>query len=214
MIAILDYRAGNLTSVERALRHLGFDCAVTDSHEIIRAASHIVFPGVGAAGKSMENLRTLGLDAVLREQLQAGIPVLGICVGLQVLFEYSEENDTPCLGILPGTVRLFPHDLRSASGEPLKIPHMGWNEVRFRGDHPVFRGIAPGSEFYFVHSYYPVPAVADHVVGDVEYGITFSAAVAHGNLVAMQFHPEKSGPPGLRILRNFCHWDGTRNASC
>lgn len=208
MIAILDYRAGNLTSVERALRHLGFDCAVTDSHAIIRGASHIIFPGVGAAGKSMENLKRLGLDAALRERLQAGVPVLGICVGLQVLFEYSEENDTRCLGILPGSVRLFPRDMRSPSGEALKIPHMGWNEVRFRGGHPVLRDIPPGSEFYFVHSYYPDPTHIEQVAGDVEYGITFSAAVARDSLIAMQFHPEKSGPPGLRILRNFCHWDG------
>jgi imidazole glycerol-phosphate synthase subunit HisH len=208
VIAILDYRAGNLTSVERALRFLGFDCNVTDSHEIIRRASHIIFPGVGAAGKSMENLKRLGLDELLRERLQASVPILGICVGLQVLFDYSEENDTKCLGILPGSVKLFPRDMRSSHGEALKIPHMGWNEVRFRGDHPVFRNIPPASEFYFVHSYYPAPANPEQVVADVDYGITFSTAVAHENLVAMQFHPEKSGPPGLRILRNFCHWDG------
>ncbi|MHC1741436.1 MAG: imidazole glycerol phosphate synthase subunit HisH [Syntrophobacteraceae bacterium] len=208
MIAILDYRAGNLTSVQRALRFLGFDCKVTDSHATIRAADRIIFPGVGAAGKSMENLKILGLDALLRERLDAGVPTLGICVGLQVLFDYSEENDTPCLGILPGSVKLFPRDMRSSNGEALKIPHMGWNEVRFRGGHPVFRDIPPGSEFYFVHSYFPAPTDPAQVVGDVDYGITFSTAVAYKNLVAMQFHPEKSGPPGLQILRNFCHWDG------
>ncbi|MFP5213688.1 MAG: imidazole glycerol phosphate synthase subunit HisH, partial [Acidobacteriota bacterium] len=158
MIAILDYRAGNLTSVERALQYLGFECRITDSHEEIRKAERIVFPGVGAAGKSMENLKNLGIDVILRERLDAGVPVLGICVGLQVLFDASEENDTRCLGILPGTVRLFPSTLRNPAQESLKIPHMGWNEVSFIRNHPVFDDIPPHSEFYFVHSYYPDPS--------------------------------------------------------
>lgn len=209
MIAILDYRAGNLTSVQRALHNLGFPCQITDSHEVIRASERIIFPGVGAAGKSMENLKALGLDVMLQERLDAGVPVLGICVGLQVLFNYSEENDTDCLGILPGKTRLFPGDMRSEQGERLKVPHMGWNEVNFMMDHPVFRNIPPGSEFYFVHSYYPDPRDPSHVAGKTSYGISFAAAVARSNLVAVQFHPEKSGPPGLRILSNFCRWDGS-----
>lgn len=210
MIAILDYRAGNLTSVERALKYLGFPCEITDSREKIEHAERIIFPGVGAAGKSMENLKRLGLDDVLRERLHGGIPVLGICVGLQVLFETSEENNnTRCLEILPGAVRRFPEDLRSPDGDLLKIPHMGWNEVRFVQSHPVFEGIPEGSAFYFVHSYYPRPADEKLVAGIADYGISFCAAVARENLVAMQFHPEKSGPPGLRILRNFCRWDGS-----
>lgn len=213
MIAILDYRAGNLTSVERALRYLGYPCQITDSHEKIEGAERIIFPGVGAAGKSMENLRRLGLDTLLRERLQAGVPVLGICVGLQVLFEYSEENDTPCLGILPGSVRRFPDDLHSGDGLALKIPHMGWNEVRFVKNHPVFEDILPGSAFYFVHSYYPQPGKENLSAGTTEYGMTFCAAVARENLVAMQFHPEKSGPPGLAILRNFCRWNGSSAAA-
>lgn len=208
MIAILDYRAGNLTSVERALQFLGFPCCITDSHDEIRRADHIIFPGVGAAGKSMDNLRRLGLDAILRERLDEGIPVLGICVGLQVLFEYSEENDTKCLGILPGEVRLFPSNLDGGDGHPLKIPHMGWNEVKFNKNHPVFADIPSGSEFYFVHSYYPDPSEPAHAAGRTTYGIPFISAVARSNLVAVQFHPEKSGPPGLQILKNFCRWDG------
>ncbi len=207
MIAILDYRAGNLTSVERALRFLGVPCEITHSHEVIGKAERIIFPGVGAAGKSMKDLKELGLDALLKERLEAGTPVLGICVGLQVLFDYSEENDTRCLGIIPGRVRLFPADLRSGQGEALKIPHMGWNEVAFVS-HPVFKDIPSGSEFYFVHSYYPDPANPGHIAGRTEYGMTFASAVAQSNLVAVQFHPEKSGPPGLKILENFSRWNG------
>lgn len=157
----------------------------------------------------MENLRELGLDGVLRQRLDAGVPVLGICVGLQVLLDYSEENDTPCLGIIPGRVRRFPWDMRTTGGESLKIPHMGWNAVAFTQDHPVFEKIPAESEFYFVHSYYPDPGEPQHIAGRTEYGITFASAVAEGNLVAVQFHPEKSGPPGLQLLKNFCCWNGT-----
>jgi glutamine amidotransferase len=214
VIAILDYRAGNLTSVARALRFLGVSCEITHSHGLIREAERIIFPGVGAAGRSMENLRELGLDTLLRERLEAGIPILGICVGLQVLFDYSEENDTTCLGVLPGKVRLFPSGMRNERGEALKIPHMGWNAVSFVAEHPVFEGIPSDSEFYFVHSYYPFPDDQAQVVGKTEYGITFASACAHKNLAAVQFHPEKSGPPGLKILQNFCQWDGKESTPC
>ncbi|NLI80418.1 MAG: imidazole glycerol phosphate synthase subunit HisH [Deltaproteobacteria bacterium] len=208
MIAILDYRAGNLTSVERALRHLGLPCEITASHDRIREAQRIIFPGVGAAGKAMQDLKDLGLDALLRERFNAGIPILGICVGLQVLFQYSQENDTRCLGLLPGRVVRFPSQLCTDGGVPLKIPHMGWNAVSFLRDHPVFRDVSPSSEFYFVHSYYPEPENREHTVGITEYALSFTSAAAYRNLVAVQFHPEKSGPPGLRILANFHQWDG------
>lgn len=208
MIAILDYRAGNLTSVERALHFLGFPCEVTASHQRIRAAAHLIFPGVGAAGKAMQDLKELGLDILLKERLEAGVPILGICVGLQVLFDTSEENDTTCLGILPGKVRLFPKNLRDERGDPLKVPHMGWNEVVFARPHPVFQGVPPGSEFYFVHSYYPELSDPRYALGRTTYGIPFVCAVGFENLVAVQFHPEKSGPPGLQILHNFCQWHG------
>ncbi len=208
MIAILDYKAGNLTSVKRALDHLGHPCQITNSHDEIRKADKVVFPGVGAAGKSMESLGELGLDRLLRELLDAGAPILGICVGLQVLFDISQENQTTCLGILPGEVKRFPEKMYSETGDLLKIPHMGWNAVRFVNDHPVFRDIPAGSEFYFVHSYYPQPANEEISAGKTEYGITFTSAVAFRNLVAVQFHPEKSGKPGLRLLDNFCRWHG------
>jgi glutamine amidotransferase len=206
VIAILDYKAGNLTSVERALNHLGFPCIVTNSHQEIRKAERVVFPGVGAAGKSMESLGELGLDTLLHELFDSGVPILGICVGLQVLFDFSEENNTRCLGILPGEVRRFPEKMQSEDGRLLKIPHMGWNAANFVGDHPVFRDIPEGSEFYFVHSYYPHPAAPDMTAATTGYGIEFASAVAYRNLAAVQFHPEKSGKPGLRLLENFCRW--------
>ena len=208
MIAILDYRAGNLTSVERALRHLGFSCRITFDHDQIRKAERIVFPGVGAAGKSMADVKELGLDTLLRERLESGVPILGICVGLQILLDYSEENDTPCLGIIPGKVRLFPKDLQDVKGERLKVPHMGWNSVTFTQRHPLFEKIPPESEFYFVHSYYPDPNRPQQVAAKTEYGISFASGVLYNNLLAVQFHPEKSGPPGLQLLHNFCTWDG------
>jgi glutamine amidotransferase len=211
MIGIVDYRAGNLTSVARALRYLGEDCRITDDPKILAACSHIIFPGVGAAGEAMANLRQRKLDHWIKTWVASGIPVLGICLGTQVIFSYSEENDTPCLGIVPGMVKRFP-ELVDADGRPLKIPHMGWNQVHFTREHPVFQDIPAGAEFYFVHSYYPDPApdsVDDTwVIGQTEYGFTFCSAVARKNLVAVQFHPEKSGRPGLQILANFCRWGG------
>ena len=207
MIAIIDYRAGNLTSVARALRFLGQDCEVTDDPGKIAAAQRVIFPGVGAAGEAMANLRAKGLDACVRDVFQAGKPILGICLGTQIIFDYSEEDDTACLGIIPGRVRKFPEGMEEG-GQRLKIPHMGWNRINYRGGHPVFRGLPEGAEFYFVHSYYPEPADGSAAVGRARYGMEFCAAVAHRNLAAVQFHAEKSGRIGLRILENFCGWDG------
>ena len=207
MIAIVDYRAGNLTSVARALHFLEKPCRITSDPDELRRASRIIFPGVGAAGEAMSHLRQTGWDHLLRECVQEGKPVLGICMGTQVILEHSEENDTPCLGIVAGCVKRFPADLRQ-DGERLKIPHMGWNRVAFQKDHPAFHGLPEGAEFYFVHSYYPEPADFELVAGWTEYGLRFCAALAYKNLVAVQFHPEKSGRPGLQILNNFCSWGG------
>jgi glutamine amidotransferase len=207
MIVIIDYRAGNLTSVERALHFLGEPCEVTGDPGKIEKAHRVIFPGVGAAGEAMGNLRAGGLDVCIREAFQAGKPILGICLGTQVIFDYSEEDEAACLGIVPGRVRRFPGELRE-NGTPLKIPHMGWNRVDFIADHPVFRGVPEGTEFYFVHSYYPSPADERLVAGWSDYGIRFCAAVAYRNLVAVQFHAEKSGRFGLQILKNFCSWEG------
>lgn len=208
MIAIVDYKAGNLTSVERAVRHLGHDARVTDDAEQILNAERIIFPGVGAAGQAMADLQNLGLDAVLRQAFAAGKPILGICLGTQIIFASSEEdNNTQCLGLLPGVVKKFPDPLYE-NGQRLKIPHMGWNQVSFVKQHPVFAGLNPEHEFYFVHSYYPEvdKGAEDIVAGTTHYGLTFASAVAKDNLVAVQFHPEKSGEGGLRILENFCKW--------
>ena len=208
MIAIIDYRAGNLKSVERALKELGFPCRVTQRTDEISNCERIIFPGVGAAGKAMAELRQLGLDKVLKEAFAVNKPILGICLGAQVILERSEENTAQCLGIIRGEVKLFPQPLLSEEKERLKIPHMGWNGVHLQKQHPVMRGITPSDEFYFVHAYYPQPDSDKYVIGTTDYGIVFPSVIGHKNLIAMQFHPEKSGVAGLKILRNFCTWDG------
>jgi glutamine amidotransferase len=209
MIAIVDYRAGNLTSVARALQYLNVPCVITDRAEELRRADRVIFPGVGAAGEAMRNIEEKGLAGCIREVYEAGTPLLGICLGTQVIFEYSEEdNRTTCLGIIPGGVKHFPEGMM-AKGDPLKIPHMGWNRIAFKGSHPLFAGIPGNAEFYFVHSYYPAPSESSDVAGETDYGIRFASAVARRNLVAVQFHPEKSGRFGLKILENFSRWDGS-----
>jgi glutamine amidotransferase len=207
VISIIDYRAGNLTSVARALHHLGEPCEITGDPRKLQKAERIVFPGVGAAGEAMANLRSAGLGRCLRDLFQEGKPILGICLGTQIIFDFSEEDGAACLGLVPGGVKRFPAGLKE-NGKPLKIPHMGWNRVDFVGNHPVFRGMPADSEFYFVHSYYPAPADEKFVAGWSDYGIRFCAAVADRNLVAVQFHAEKSGRFGLQILKNFCRWEG------
>ena len=207
-VAILDYDAGNLTSVERAVRHLGGDAQVTRERSIIKTAERVIFPGVGAAGTSMESLSAYGLDEAIRESVAAGKPVLGICIGCQVILDESEEDGgVGCLGLIPGRAIRF----QFPAGVSRKIPHMGWNEVRFLDNsalHPVFRGVDPGSQFYFVHSYHPVPEHDHDVQARATYGgVEFTAAIAHENLVAVQFHAEKSGRCGLRILENFLSWN-------
>ncbi len=202
MIAIVDYRAGNLTSVARALEHLGHRCEITDRAERIRAADHVILPGVGAAGATMENLRALGLVSVLRDDVaRAGKPFLGICIGIQVLLDHSEEDRADCLGIIGGEVKRYPS---AVDGHPLKVPQIGWNRVRQSRAHPVFAGVPDNTHFYFVNSYYPVPADPAVVIATSDYGIPFTAAIARANVIATQFHLEKSGEAGLKLLDNFC----------
>lgn len=206
MIAILDYEAGNLTSVELAVREVGGDPVVTQDPAVVRDAERVIFPGVGSAAACMDNLRRLGLDRALTDAYEARKPILGICIGIQLLFERSEEDGgVECLGILRGEVVPFVFE----EGRRAKVPHMGWNEIVPTKPHPVLAGIAPGDECYFVHSYH-VRAYDDQVIlAETDYaGVLFPCAVEWHNLAAVQFHPEKSGPIGLAILRNFLAWDG------
>jgi glutamine amidotransferase len=213
VLAILDYEAGNLTSVERAVKLFGADCRITKDPEVVAGAEKVIFPGVGAAGATMKNLIRLGLDKALKDAVAAGKPTLGICIGCQVVMEQSEEDESACLGLIPGGVKRFSPDLKDASGSPLKVPHMGWNEIRFNQHHPVLKDLPHGAEFYFVHSYYPVPADEANCLGVCDYGFDFCAAMAKGSLVALQFHAEKSGKPGLKIIENFLNWDGKEGAN-
>lgn len=199
---VLDYGAGNLKSVENALRFLGARFRVTSLPAELEDAEGLIFPGVGEAAASMTVLKRTGLDQGLRDFLSSGRKILGICIGCQVIFDRSEERDTECLGLLPGTVRRFPRDLG------VKVPHMGWNTVHFTREHPVFAGIPQDSSFYFVHSYYPEPADDAVVAGRTDYGLSFASCIARKNLVAFQFHLEKSGPLGLKLLSNFLAWKG------
>jgi len=208
MIAIVDYQAGNLTSVKRALDYLGYESFITSDPEKVLKASRLIFPGVGAAGSAMANLKRLGLDEALREFFRLGRPMLGICLGIQIIFEQSEEDGVKGLGFLKGKVVRFPEPLYGSFGERLKVPHMGWNRVRKVREHPLFEGIEEDHEFYFVHSFFPVPEEVEVVIGLTEYGMEFTSAVAKFNLWAVQFHPEKSGRPGLKMLDNFLRWRG------
>lgn len=212
MVAVIDYGMGNLRSVSKALEHVGSGVGVrvTYDPELIRRADRVVFPGVGALRDCMTELARLGLDEVIRE-CAATKPFLGICLGMQALLEFSEENNgTPGLGILPGRVVGFPVPfIDVATDERLKVPHMGWNEVHQTRTHPLWAGIAQDSRFYFVHSYYAVPANAEQVAGTVHYGRDVTVALAKENIFAVQFHPEKSQHAGLALLANFMSWDGT-----
>jgi glutamine amidotransferase len=195
-VVIVDYGAGNLRSVARAVAHQGFDPLVSCDARTIGRAPALIVPGVGAAADTMRNLQQGHLVEPIRDYIGRGRPFLGVCMGQQALLTVSEEGgEHKCLDIIPGRVRRLPRGL--------KVPHMGWNQVRQRIPHPVFEGIADGAFFYFVHSYYPDPTDRDVVIGETDYGVTFASVLAKGNLVATQFHPEKSGTDGLKFYGNF-----------
>ena len=194
-IVIVDYGAGNLRSVQKAFQRLGHQAVITDDPQAVTGASAVVFPGQGASPPAMAALERTGLAVAIRQAIAQGKPFFGVCLGLQLLMEWSEEGGTRCLGVLPGTVRKLPR------GQ--KVPHMGWNSVRLEVEHPVFQDVPQDSHFYFVHSYYAAPAEPEPVVGTTSYGVEFCSVVATENLVATQFHPEKSGPLGLKLYDNF-----------
>ena len=200
MVAIIDYKAGNLTSVARALDRLGYENQITDEAETILAAERVIFPGVGAAKATMGNLQNRSLDDILFKFYDTGKPMLGICIGIQILFEHSEEEDTECLGLLSGCVKKYTTHKR------LKVPQIGWNEVRQVRQHQIFEGVPNPAHFYFVNAYYPVPQMEETIIGKTTYGLEFCSAIAHNNLIATQFHLEKSGRVGLKMLANFLNW--------
>jgi len=205
MITIIDYKAGNLTSVKLAFESIGQKVKITDKPEEILRGEKIVFPGVGAAKAAMDNLKELKLIEPIRKVIADGVPFLGICIGMQVLFESSEEDGgTECLGILPGSVKKF-----KSADRLCKIPQIGWNTVKIVKSHPVFAGIEDQSEFYFVHSFYPACSDKKHIIGQTEYAdAIFASAAGKGNFAAVQFHPERSGRIGLKLLENFSKWNG------
>ncbi len=201
MIDVIDYRAGNAPSVQYALEHLGLPCRLVASAEALGASERLVLPGVGAARATLASLAEDDFVDAVADRVRDGVPFLGICIGLQVLFDHSEEGDTDCLGWVPGRVRAFPADRR--------VPQIGWNEVRFVRDHPVSRALPSSGHYYFVNSYYCEPADTRDVLGVTDYGFEFCSVVTRGNVVATQFHAEKSGALGLDLLRGFADWDGT-----
>ena len=202
MLAILDYNAGNQTSVARALNFLKIPCKITNCRKEAAKARGIIFPGVGAAGQAMQNLEKTGMGQVLKDAILQGSPVLGICLGCQIMLDMSEENSTQTLGIVPGKCLAFDPAWKEEDGESIRIPHMGWNSLRVKKDCALLEGIEPEAQFYFVHGYYPAPS-PEFVLASTYYGKEFCSVYGKDALWAVQFHPEKSGRPGLRLLRNF-----------
>ena len=204
-IALVDYGAGNLRSVAKALARSGLRPEVTSDPAVLRRADGVVLPGVGAFAAATASLEKTGLAGAVRDFIDSGGPYLGLCLGLQLLFDEGDEHGiTPGFGLIPGRVTRFPE--RDPLGAPLRVPHIGWNEVRYSGEHPMLARLAPSELYYFVHAYRAVPARERDVVGRVDYGGEFAAAVAVGNMFAVQFHPEKSQAAGKRLLDAYAAW--------
>jgi glutamine amidotransferase len=207
VIAVVDFGMGNLRSVAKALEHVAPKARVivATTPAEVDAADRVVFPGQGAMPDCMRQLHAADLhEAVCRAA--ASRPLFGVCVGEQMLFEHSDEGNTPGLGLMPGRVIRFPYDMAGADGARLKVPHIGWNRVRQTVEHPLWQGVPDGGYFYFVHSYHVVPADPALVAADTDYGIRFTCVVARDNIFATQFHPEKSAANGLKLYENFVHW--------
>ena len=209
-VAVIDYGMGNLHSIEKALKSVSPESTVhvTADKNLILSADHIVFPGVGAIRDCMAALRESGLDEIIKH-VASSKPILGICIGMQALLQHSEENDgVECLGLLPGDVIKFPSNSQDKQGDKLKIPHMGWNQVHNNGKNPLFKGIGQDERFYFVHSYHASQVDPSTVSAYSEYPDEFPCALQSKNILAVQFHPEKSQHAGLQLLKNFLNWDG------
>ncbi|MEO6929166.1 MAG: imidazole glycerol phosphate synthase subunit HisH [Casimicrobiaceae bacterium] len=208
-IAVIDYGMGNLRSVAKALQHVAPDVNVVVSSDprVIRDADRVVLPGQSAMPDCIRMIDASGLREVVME-VAATRPFLGICLGLQMLFDSSAEGPTECLSVLPGNVIRFADEVPATAGERCKVPHMGWNRVQQRLAHPLWRGIADGSRFYFAHSYFPLPADSGIIAGETSYPLPFTCAIARDNIFATQFHPEKSHRAGLTLLANFIDWNG------
>jgi glutamine amidotransferase len=204
LIIIVDYDGGNLRSVKRACDAIGAESLFTRDPEQVARADKLIVPGVGNAKSAMATLEQSGLSQAIARAFKRGVPILGICVGAQLILDRSEEGDVACLGFISGNTR----KLRPPAEARLKIPHMGWNEVRVEQPHPLLTGIHAGDEFYFVHSYFPDPDDKSAVYATSEHGVRFSCAVGRDNLFATQFHPEKSGQVGLALLERFAAWNG------
>jgi len=202
-VIIVDYDAGNLRSVQRACAHVGIEAAISADPGDLRKADKVIFPGVGSAASAVDTLSERGLDEAIREFYRAGKPLLGICLGAQIVMEFTEEDKRDCLGLIEGVCERFDFADRT-----LKVPHIGWNQVEIVQPHPLLAGVRTGDEFYFVHSYYVVPTRKQNIYGVTEYGAKFCSVVGQENLFATQFHVEKSGRAGLAILEQFKCWDG------
>lgn len=202
MPVIVDYDAGNVRSVQRACRHVGMDAEISADPEVVVAADRVIFPGVGSAISAVDTLKGRGLDEALVAFFQSGKPLLGICLGAQIVMEHSEEGNKDCLGIIPGACERFEFTDRT-----VKVPHIGWNEIDIVQSHPMLNKVCTGDEFYFVHSYHVRPVSNDHVFGTTDYGdIVFNSIIGKDNLFATQFHLEKSGELGLKLLSSFKDW--------
>jgi glutamine amidotransferase len=202
MITIVDYDAGNLTSVRRALKYLGIPSEITNDPKKIQSAQRIIFPGVGHAKAAMQSLRQKGIDTAVKTAFLNGIPIMGICLGTQIILSHSQEGDIDTLGLIDGKCVKF-----NLTNKTLKIPHMGWNNVKLQQKHFVLKDLQDDEEMYFVHSYFPQTADESCVFATSNYEIDFACAIGYKNLFAVQFHPEKSGEKGLSLLKNFSVWN-------
>lgn len=203
MIAIIEYNAGNIRSVERACKYIGVEARVTSDSATVQQASRIIFPGVGRAKSAMESLQANRLDQVLKEAFTKGIPMLVICIGAQLILDYSEEDDTSGLKLIPGSAKRF-----QLADKQYKVPHMGWNAVKATQHHPLLEHVRPNDEYYFANAYYPSPTDSNDCFAVTDHGGPFCSALGRKNLFATQFHPEKSGRTGLEMLAAFSQWNG------